>query len=263
MAEHTENSNDNLDEISKDELFQILDDIRDKNIECHRLNESEIILAIEDTIFKFFSLRFRLEEVNDETDGSLLFNTKGFLTSAANNSLLLKELYQTGMQLQGHIIMRSQFEQLNTLFAFLVDPDFFRRFSKSARQDSIDIITPKQVHTEKIMKQFLENSPIRAIWPDIHKMKKHLYSEFSKSAHGNLFYVTVGSMGIHEENEDQLSSGIGGVSRTLPRMINSAKDMNNYSQIMWFLIKSRLEELGWILRPESMNESKMYQPHII
>lgn len=237
---------------SPSHLFSLITEIESHNSSNISAKQSEVIEGLEDTIFKYFVLTFSLKK-KVEKGAYRLICIQGFLTTLSNNALIIKKLYNSGMHLQVQPIMRAQFEQLNTLFALLVDDNFFERFGSSATKEASDIISPKPVHTDKIMRDFMKTNQLKEVWAEIKPLKDYLYDEFSKIAHGNLFHIAFGSMDEDEDDAERLSPGIGGVSNGLTRMKLFVREMNNYSQFLWMFFRTELEKQGYIDKPNNPN----------
>lgn len=161
----------NLEFESPDQLINELAELEIDNRSNHFRNNRELINALDNSIYKFHILAFALVE-EDNLEKKILFHAKGFMSSVSNNSLVIRNLFVSGFHIQVQTIMRTQFEFLNNLLSFLHDRSFFNRFSEPYDGEDLEkIITPRQVHTEKLIAKFLtEKTKKKELWLALKKI---------------------------------------------------------------------------------------------
>lgn len=244
---------------SIEKLFKLIDNVEEENTHLLENNQKNILDALNDSTYKFYTLTFALKR-NFSFDKKLYF-TSGLLTAVANNCFVIKKLFGSGWHLQSQILMRAQFEHLNTLIAFLSNEGFYNRVSNPINGQ--ELISPKKTQTEKIIKKLvLSDTKDNELWTSLKQSMDYLYSEFSKVAHGNLFHVSIGSS--QESENEHLTLGLGGTGKPLKRFEILSIEMNNYTQYIWLYIKKQLLELGIIVSNEDNSNSKyFYKPFIL
>jgi len=108
-------------------------------------------------ISQYFFLQFVIRDStdNDRFPGRFFFG-RHYISVIANNFYILRELFIKGFHIQFQQFLRTQFECVNNLIAFLGDDDFFQRFATDNGSETL--ISPKPIHAEKAIKKlFNEN----------------------------------------------------------------------------------------------------------
>lgn len=229
---------------SKNELINMFNEMEMENISENKENYKEIIESFEDCIFRYSCLSFGLLEKSN-FKSKKLFYTNGYLTSITNNYLTLKITFLSGYHFQLQNILRSQFEQLNILIAFLYDNSFFERFTqKIENKDSI--FTPKLKNSEKVLKRIFGsemNIPSKEL-DILNPLFKETYSKLSEATHGNLQRATLFSM--ERNGKDTMTFALGGTQKPNGELIEIIADLNNYSQTIWLLVKNKLTDENYL-----------------
>ena len=226
---------------SKEELIEMFNDIEKENIAKNEKNYNGIIESFNNVIFKFTSLSFALlEKGNVKTKKQ--FYTNGYLTSIANNYLTIKNIFLSGFHFQLQNIIRSQFEQLNILISFLYDDNFFEKFTKKI-ENKDSIFTPKLKNSEKIIKKIFSsevNFSNKELELFLNPLFKETYYKLSEATHGNLQRATIHSM--ESNGKDSMTFALGGTHKPNNEIIEFISDLNNYSQVIWIMVKSKLKK---------------------
>lgn len=153
-----------------DDILKQLSELEIENVDNHYKFEYNLIKAIDNTIFKFTSLSMHLLNNSDNKSIKITY-VKMFLTSIANNCLVIKKLFISGWHLQCQSIMRVQYEQLNIVLGILSDDDFFTRFQEiQTVKDEIIGISPKHIDAKKIIREH-----IIVIFPTLGTLKNRVF----------------------------------------------------------------------------------------
>ena len=205
-------------------------------------NHLEAVNQIDECFVKFSLLAHRLKFQQNEVKNVYLLS---YLTSIANNFLVVKQLFVTGFHFQMEVLQRTQLEQLNNVLAAVNDDDFLKYFTKTwVRGSTEDFIpfSPKTTHVDKAINKINFKDPEkRKIFREMYYSMKETYEEFSKSAHGNLMHILL----LTEENaaiNDTKIVRLGGKVQYLPRSTNYLNAMLDYSEIIYFLLRDEFPE---------------------
>ena len=216
-------------------VIEQFNEIEKENFSQHLTDNEKLIPFLDNTIFKFSCLSYHL--LKNRGDRELKFNfLETFASSMTNNSIVIKKLFLEGWHLQCQNIMRVQFEQINIALAILSDVNFFNRFQKTQNLTNEEIpFTPRHNDSKKIIRKHIEKNEGKEFWNGVESLMEYLYEELSRSIHCNFLHITM--LSTDKSKDNVYSPGVGGNKNSIKRLIDSVTTMNNYSQIMWTLIK--------------------------
>lgn len=246
-----------------DHTIQQFKEIEDENIAEHLKDNPELISALDNTIFKYSCLSYNLIKFQDTLPISIN-HVQFFVTSIANNAIVIKKLFSGGWHLQCQTLMRVQYEQINIAISIICDNDFFKKYHKLQQIKKEEApYTPKQKETRNIIRKYLINEKGKDFWNAIESLMDFLYNELSRSTHGNFLHIAILAYSISVE-EDNLTPGIGGNRKSIPRTIYSLQEMNNYSQIMFTFLRDLIEKSNVIdFKDTDLNLSFMKKAQLV
>lgn len=249
-------------ELIRDTIRQ-LSEIEDENIEEHLKDHPELISALENTIFKYSCLSYNLIKYQ-ETLPIQINHVQFFVTSIANNAIVIKKLFSGGWHLQCQTLMRTQYEQINIALSIMHDIEFFKKYHKLQQIKKEEApYTPKQKETKNIIRKYLIKEKGKDFWKAIESLMDFLYNELSRSSHGNFLHIAMLAYSISVE-EDNLTPGIGGNKKSIPRTIYTLQEMNNYSQIMFTFLSESIKKANIIeFKDSDLNLDFMKKVHLV
>ncbi|PWH83130.1 hypothetical protein DIS18_00830 [Algibacter marinivivus] len=230
-----------------DDLYLIDDSIKqfeileNENINEHLKEYPKLISVLDNTIFKYSCLSYHLIKYQ-KTLPVNINHLQFFVTSVANNAIVLKKLFLSGWHLQSQSIMRVQFEQINIALSIICDNDFFKKYHKlqQIKKEKVPF-SPKQKETKNIIRKLLIKRKGKEFYNAIESLMDFLYKELSRSIHGNFLHIAMLSYSV-DFKKDILTPGIGGNMKSIPRTVYTLQEMNNYSQIMFTFLRILVKE---------------------
>lgn len=184
----------------------------------------------------YFYLFFALKEDIKEKTPSRLFYLRSYLVPIINNFEVIKMLYYRGFHTQIQFILRTQIEYVNTLVTFMMDEDFFRRFTATQEQSLTrsTTITPKMVHTDRVLRKIMPKDLL-----DLYiGYRDYLYSDFSEISHGNIARLSIQSMNMNEK-KGTATAGLGGVCFTSDFTNATIDNASLYFQLAFKIIMEK------------------------
>jgi len=215
-----------------------------ENQKSHLDKYQEEIKLLDRIISQYFFLSYVIRDSNekDKFPGRFFFG-RHYISVIANNLYIIRELFIKGFHVQFQQLLRSQFEYINNLIAFIGDDDFFKRFGTSNGKDIL--ISPKPIHAEKsiqkLFKEFSNNDP-ENVWKIFKEIMNFIYKDLSEAAHGNIPRIALQSLSQKDSQVDFYTQNICGVESPLPVTVNMLRQSINYFQITSRLVWIQIEK---------------------
>lgn len=210
---------------------EIVDDILEyfsKRIKENKTSHLEAFadeLQILDRIITQYLLLSYIIKDSDKNkfSGRSLFSTH-HINTIANNFYSIKELFISGYHIQLQIMIRSQFEFVNNVIAFIGDDEYFKRYGMYNREKKHSFITPKPNHAEKSIKRILKDLisskyKFNDFWKLYKEMMNSLYTDLSETVHGNIVKIAFQSLDENENNSEIVMQNLCGVKKPIPRIV--------------------------------------------
>jgi len=237
-----------FDELSKEKIVESIIDnfeqFQNENKSHHEQTYVTELKVFDKIIIQYLCLHLSIDHTNQsDSFQNRAFYTKHYLSTITNNFYVLRQLFLSGYHIQFQILLRSQFEFINTLICFVGDDDFFRCYVMAKKNGDIPI-TPKHSNTEKCLKRLLKEYDQKAfddIWDIYSQLLKTMHSALSEIVHGNVARIMI--QGFQKNDEENLyHSGIGGTTKPLGVTQNILIQIINYFQITFSLIDFQLQK---------------------
>jgi len=215
-----------------------------ENENSHLDNYQEEIKVLDRIISQYFFLSYVIRDSNekDKFPGRFFFG-RHYITVIANNFYIIRELFIKGLHVQFQQFLRTQFECVNNLIAFIGDDDFFQRFATDNGKETL--ISPKPIHAEKsikkLFKEYSDKDP-ENVWATFKEIMNFIYKDLSESAHGNIPRIALQSLSQKDNQVDFYTQNMCGVESPLPVTIQILRQSLNYFQITSRLVWIQIEK---------------------